>query len=119
MREVCDNKILRALREEKLTEDIIKRLHFILKHDTKDSTFEWFAVGEYKKHANVVGGHKTAEPARVHERMAALMKEYNATKKAGLRIPARTLAGYVQKIVKHAENTVLTSTATNPVKISD
>ena len=90
MREVCDNKILRALREEKLTEDIIKRLHFILKHDTKDSTFKWFAVGEYKKRANVVGGHKTAEPTRVHERMAALMKEYNATKKAGLRIPART-----------------------------
>ena len=34
---------------EVLTEDIIKKLHYILKHDTKDSTLDWFAVGEYKK----------------------------------------------------------------------
>ena len=34
--------------EEELTEEIIKHLHFILKHDTKDSVLSWFAVGDYK-----------------------------------------------------------------------
>ncbi len=37
--------------EEKLTEDIIKHLHLLLKQSTKDSTLSWFAVGDYKKRA--------------------------------------------------------------------
>ena len=45
--------------EEELTEDIIKNLHYILKHDIKNSTLSWFAVGDYKKRANVVGGQDT------------------------------------------------------------
>ena len=64
--------------EEKLTEDIIKQLHYILKHDTKDSTLEWFAVGDYKKRANVVGGRETSKPSEVHKHMMALLEEYNA-----------------------------------------
>ena len=63
--------------EQELSEDIIKHLHYILKHDTKDSTLPWFAVGDYKKRANVVGGHETAKPAEVHTRMKALLEEYN------------------------------------------
>ncbi len=27
----------------------------------------WFAVGEYKKRANVVGGRETSKPADVHK----------------------------------------------------
>ena len=64
--------------EEKLTEELIKELHYILKHDTKDSTLPWFAVGDYKKRANVVGGHETARPADVHPQMEALLDAYNA-----------------------------------------
>nr|WP_027872174.1 Fic family protein [[Eubacterium] cellulosolvens] len=64
--------------ENELTEDIIKHLHYILKHDTKDSTLGWFAVGDYKKRANMVGGHKTSKPSDVHMHMMALLKEYNA-----------------------------------------
>ena len=64
--------------EEKLTEELIKELHYILKHDTKDSTLPWFAVGNYKKRANVVGGHETARPADVHPQMEALLDAYNA-----------------------------------------
>ena len=64
--------------EEALTEEIIKHLHFILKHDTKDSTMNWFAVGDYKKRANVVGGRDTAKPSEVHARMKELLEEYNA-----------------------------------------
>ena len=66
--------------EVMLSEDIIKQLHFILKHDTKDSTISWFAVGDYKKRANVVGGRETIRPSEVHRHMKALIDEYNAKK---------------------------------------
>ena len=64
--------------EEELTEDIIKHLHYILKHDTKDSTLSWFAVGDYKRRANMVGGRETAKPKDVPARMRALLGKYNA-----------------------------------------
>ncbi|SDB65089.1 Fic family protein [Butyrivibrio sp. INlla16] len=66
--------------EEELSEDIIKRLHYIIKHDTKDSTLSWFAVGDYKKRANAVGGRETSKPSEVHKHMEALLKEYNLKK---------------------------------------
>ena len=61
-----------------LTEEIIKKLHFILKHDTKDSTLDWFAVGDYKKRPNVVGGRETTKPKNVPTRMKSLLDGYNA-----------------------------------------
>lgn len=64
--------------EEKLSEEIIKKLHFIIKHDTKDSTLPWFAVGDYKKRANVVGGRETSKPSEVSKHMQALLDNYNA-----------------------------------------
>lgn len=64
--------------EDELTEDIIKQLHYILKHDTKDSTLSWFAVGDYKKRANVVGGRETSKPSEVHKHMKALLAGYNS-----------------------------------------
>ena len=64
--------------EDALTEDIIKQLHYILKHDTKDSTLGWFAVGDYKKRANMVGGRETSKPSEVHKHMKALLENYNA-----------------------------------------
>ncbi len=64
--------------EEPLTEEIIKELHRILKQSTKDSTLSWFAVGDYKKRANVVGGRETAKPKDVPARMAALISEYES-----------------------------------------
>ena len=64
--------------EEELSEEIIKHLHYILKHDTKDSTLSWFAVGDYKRRANMVGGRETAKPKDVPKRMKALLGDYNA-----------------------------------------
>lgn len=64
--------------EEELSEEIIKHLHYILKHDTKDSTLSWFAVGDYKRRANMVGGRETAKPKDVPKRMKALLRDYNA-----------------------------------------
>ena len=66
--------------ETELTEDIIKELHYILKHDTRDSTLDWFAVGDYKKRANVVGGRETTRPSEVSRQMKALLADYNAKK---------------------------------------
>jgi Fic family protein/DNA-binding Xre family transcriptional regulator len=64
--------------EEPLTEDIIKELHRILKQSTKDSTLAWFAVGDYKKRANMVGGKETAKPKDVPSRMKALLSRYES-----------------------------------------
>jgi len=70
--------------EERLSEDFIKELHFIIKHDTKDASFPWFAVGDYKKRANVVGGRKTARPQDVSVRMKELLAAYNAKKEVSV-----------------------------------
>lgn len=64
--------------EDELTEDMIKHLHYILKHDTKDASLPWFAVGDYKKRANTVGGRETSKPSEVHEHMKELLQRYNA-----------------------------------------
>lgn len=64
--------------EEELTEEIIKHLHYVLKHDTRDSALSWFAVGDYKRRANMVGGRETAKPKDVPVRMKSLLSEYNA-----------------------------------------
>ena len=64
--------------DEVLTEEIIKKLHFIIKHDTKDSALDWFVVGEYKKRPNVVGGRETTKPKDVPARMKTLLDAYNA-----------------------------------------
>ena len=64
--------------DDLLTEEIIKELHFILKRDTKDSTLDWFAVGDYKKRSNVVGGRETTKPKDVPARIKNLLDTYNA-----------------------------------------
>ena len=64
--------------EEPLTESIIKEFHRILKQSTKDSTLSWFAVGDYKKRPNVVGGRETVKPKDVPVRMKALLDDYAA-----------------------------------------
>ena len=65
---------------EKITEAHIKELHRMLKSNTSDSQRAWFAVGEYKRLANEVGGEPTVLPEKVHMRMKALLAEYNQHK---------------------------------------
>lgn len=61
-----------------LTEKLIKDLHATLKAGTSDSRKDWFAVGEYKKLPNEVGGAATALPEEVTVKMRALLTRYNA-----------------------------------------
>ena len=60
-----------------LTEKIIKELHLILKNGTSDSRKDCFAVGNYKKLPNEVGGMETALPEEVANKMKKLLSEYN------------------------------------------
>lgn len=70
--------------DSKLTEEYIKRLHYLLKSGTSDERKDWFRVGEYKMLPNEVGGNDTVEPENVHEAMKSLLKEYNAKKHPSL-----------------------------------
>ena len=63
--------------EECLTESFVKELHAMLKSGTSDSLHEWFAVGEYKRLPNEVGGKETTPPEEVRQAMQSLLKEYN------------------------------------------
>ena len=67
--------------EERLSEGLIKELHALLKRGTSDSGKAWFAVGEYKRLPNEVGGNNTVAPEDVPRAMRALLKEYNAIKR--------------------------------------
>ena len=66
--------------EEKLTEDFIKQLHLLLKTGTSDSRKDWFAIGDYKRLPNEVGGSETTLPENVHREMKVLLKGYNTLK---------------------------------------
>lgn len=70
--------------EGRMTEEMVKHLHLILKTGTSGSFKEWFAVGEYKRLPNEVGGQKTCPPEEVHKRMKVLLNEYNSKKKISL-----------------------------------
>lgn len=63
---------------EPLTESMIKQLHSILKSGTTDASKSWFAVGEYKRLPNEVGGMETVLPKQVGASIRALLKAYRS-----------------------------------------
>lgn len=67
-----------------LTESFIKQLHLMLKSGTSDSRKAWFAVGDYKRLPNEVGGVETTAPSDVHRQVRDLLREYNSIKKYSL-----------------------------------
>lgn len=75
--------------EEPLTEEWVKALHRILKQGTQAAALAWFAVGAYKKRANVVGGRETAKPEDVPKRMKDLLLAYAS-------LPAVTVHDIIQ-----------------------
>lgn len=64
-----------------LTEELIKKLHAILKNGTADARLDYFTVGEYKRLPNEVGGRETASPEEVADKMKKLLAEYAAAEK--------------------------------------
>ena len=64
--------------DEKLTEDMIKKFHFILKDGTlTDDEKKWFNVGEYKGKKNFVGSIETSLPSNVKKDMKELLNWYS------------------------------------------
>lgn len=63
---------------ESLSEEMIKRLHALLKSGTSDAGKPWFAVGEYKRLPNEVGGMETVAPEEVGAAMRALLGDYES-----------------------------------------
>ena len=62
---------------EKITESHIKQLHALVKSNTSDSQKSWFAVGEYKRLPNEIGGEETTQPQDVHKKMKELLGLYS------------------------------------------
>ena len=75
----CIDRIIENAKA-RLTETFIKELHLTLKNGTSDSRKDWFAVGEYKKLPNEVGGMPTTLPEDVTVQMKALLTAYNEKK---------------------------------------
>lgn len=61
-----------------ITESLIKELHLILKSGTSDSRKSWFAIGDYKKVPNEVGGLETTKPEDVSKEIKSLIEWYNS-----------------------------------------
>ena len=60
---------------------MIKQLHTLLKSGTTGSRKSWFAVGDYKKLANEVGGRETTPPKDVPKMMKELLSDYRKLEK--------------------------------------
>lgn len=71
--------------DEKLTEDMIKEFHKILKNGTSDSRKSWFIVGDYKKLPNEIGMQKTTEPKNVERDMKKLLEWYENLKQVTIK----------------------------------
>lgn len=62
-----------------LSESIVKEFHRLLKNGTTDAGLDWFAVGDYKRIPNEVGGRETTPPTEVPQAMASLLESYGPT----------------------------------------
>lgn len=64
-----------------LNQDFIKTLHKLLKAGTSQADEDWFAVGDYKRVPNEVGGHETTAPEDVEGEMKKLLEAYASKSK--------------------------------------
>lgn len=71
----CFDYILDTIHEP-LSEEYIKKLHYILKNGLMTENNSDAVIGDYKKYANVVGEIETAKPKEVHSQMAALLQKF-------------------------------------------
>lgn len=65
---------------KELNESFIKKLHKILKTNTKDANKTRFVIGNYKKLPNEIGDQKTCLPEDVSKKMKELLSSYNQSK---------------------------------------
>ena len=70
------NKMLATI-DQPITEDLIKSFHYELKAGVFEDRANGYAIGDYKRRRNVIGGNKTTDPAEVANEMQELLQEYN------------------------------------------
>lgn len=87
------NRMLSFLGEE-LTEEIIKSLHYELKAGVFEDRANGYAIGEYKKWTNTVGGLTVVAPDKVSDEMGLLLSWYHSQSKIDLRVLAELHAKY-------------------------
>lgn len=63
--------------DDVLTEDVIKAFHYCLKAGVFEDRLNGYAIGEYKKRANIAGDTETALPKDVPIMMKNLLEEYS------------------------------------------
>lgn len=81
----CCIALIADTADQALSERLIKQLHAILKNGTTDSRKEWFAIGDYKRFPNEVGGRPTVAPKDVPAAMKELLRDYHMKKEQSLK----------------------------------
>lgn len=67
--------------DQELTEDQIKYFHYLLFQGTDEATKSWFAVGDYKKEANMIGMFtETSSPEETKNHMQLWLYDYHNKK---------------------------------------
>ena len=74
------NRMLDTL-EGKLSQDIIKKFHYELKSGVFEDRANGYAIGDYKKRPNMVGGVATTLPGDVEPEMVKLLSWYEMQEK--------------------------------------
>jgi Fic family protein len=64
--------------DKKLSEDMIKEFHRLLKRGTSQERIDWFRVGDYKAKPNMVGDRLTTPPGKVAPEIRKLLSEYSS-----------------------------------------
>lgn len=77
------NKMLSTI-DNTLSEDLIKAYHYELKAGVFEDRANGYAIGQYKKWRNTVGGKTLAEPGEVAEKMSELLLWYHEQTKITL-----------------------------------
>lgn len=67
--------------DEPLSEEHIRKFHYLLKINTSDSRKPWFRTGDYKLKPNMVGGMETTLPSSVPGEMKKLIHSYHTRQK--------------------------------------
>lgn len=71
------NKMLDTL-DVPLNQDLIKQFHYELKSGVFEDRANGYAIGDYKKRANMVGLYQTSLPSKVPEEMDKLLSWYKS-----------------------------------------
>lgn len=66
--------------DDPLTQEIIKQFHYELKSGVFEDRANGYAIGDYKKRANMIGMYQTVRPENVTDEMTLLIEWYSSQK---------------------------------------